>query len=157
EVLEAQMRDEISRQVTRGRVTVRVNVHHGDGGGARVNLNTGLARAYVRELSHLAEALNLAGPVTLDHLLRAPGVLQADQDLPDAEDFWPSLKKALDQALRTLVKMREREGGHLAKDLCHRIGLMRKAAGRIQKRAPHVAERYREQLLERIRNAGVEL
>ena len=33
---------------------------------------------------------------------------------------------------------------------------MRKAAARIQKQAPEVAERYRQQLLERIKAAGLE-
>src|SRR5262249_11558743 len=90
-------------------------------------------------------------------LLRAPGVLQADQDLADAEDFWPLLKTALDQALRILLKMRQREGQHLAADLSHRIDQMRKSANRIQKRAPHVTKRYRSQLIERVRGAGAAL
>jgi uncharacterized protein (TIGR00255 family) len=142
----------------RGRLTVRVAVHSGEPGfSGKVNLNTSLARAYVRELNQLARELNLAGTVTLDHLLRAPGVLQADQDPADAEDFWPAVKKALDQALNTLVGMREREGAHLSKDLTHRVNVMRKSAARIQKQAPKVSKRYREQLLERIQATGLVL
>jgi uncharacterized protein (TIGR00255 family) len=158
EVLEAQMRDEINRKITRGRLTVRVTVHTANSQfRGSVNLNVGLARAYVRELKQLAKELSLSNTITLDHLLRAPGVLQADQDVADAEDFWPAVKKALDLALEMLLKMRVREGEHLSRDLSNRVAVMRKSAARIQKQAPKVAERYRQQLMERVKNAGVEL
>jgi uncharacterized protein (TIGR00255 family) len=52
--------------------------------------------------------------------------------------------------------MREREGRHLAKDLRTRVVLMRRTVKDVQSRAPAVAVRYREQLLERIRAAGVD-
>jgi uncharacterized protein (TIGR00255 family) len=52
--------------------------------------------------------------------------------------------------------MREREGTHMALDLQHRITVMRKAVAQIRKHAPMVARRYRQQLLERIKTAGLE-
>jgi uncharacterized protein (TIGR00255 family) len=52
--------------------------------------------------------------------------------------------------------MREREGQHLAGDLAKRIAIMRQATTRIQRHAPSVARRYREQLLERIKAAGLD-
>jgi uncharacterized protein (TIGR00255 family) len=52
--------------------------------------------------------------------------------------------------------MREREGGHLQKDLCHRITLMRRSVERVRKHSPAVQKRYREQLLERIKSAGLD-
>jgi uncharacterized protein (TIGR00255 family) len=52
--------------------------------------------------------------------------------------------------------MREREGAHLAQDLATRVGVMRKAVGMIRKQAPLTAENYRQQLIERIRSAGLE-
>ena len=55
-----------------------------------------------------------------------------------------------------LVKMRSREGAHLKKDLCERVSTMRKAVARVRKEAPLVQKRYREQLIERIKGAGLE-
>jgi uncharacterized protein (TIGR00255 family) len=121
-----------------------------------MHLNVPLAKAYARELKRLSEQLKLPGPVTLDQLARAPGVFQTDEEIVEEADFWPAVQKALTVALRMLVKMREREGTHLAVDLNQRIRTMRKAASRVQQQAPRVAKRYREQLLERIRDAGLE-
>jgi uncharacterized protein (TIGR00255 family) len=157
EIVEAQMRDLINKQIARGRLTARVSLHAGeDGSAARMHLNTRLARAYAHELNRLAKQLKLAGSVTLDHLVRAPGVFQTDEELADAGNLWPAVQKALEKALSALMKMREREGDHLARDLEQRVRAMRKAVDRIQKQAPAAAERYRRQLIERIRGAGLE-
>lgn len=157
EMLEAQVRDAINGSVARGRVTARVGIHAAEGQlSARMHINVPLARAYAEELGRLAKKLKLAGKVTLDQIIRAPGVFQSDEELVDAETVWPHLEKAIKQALTGLVKMREREGRHLAKDLAARIAVMRAAVEKIQKQAPQTADNYRRQLLERIKCAGLE-
>ena len=157
EMLEAQVRDLINRHIARGRLTVRASLHAGASkSSARMHLNVPLAKAYARELNSLAKQLKLPGPVTLDQLARAPGVLQTDEELAVEEDLWPAVEKALKKALAQMVKMREREGAHLAQDLARRIEVMRQSAAQIQQHAPTVAERYRQQLIERIKSAGLE-
>lgn len=156
ELLESQIRDTINRCISRGRLTVRLTLHAGTGrSSARMHLNAPLARAYATELSRLAKQLKLNGPVTLDHLVRAPGVFQTDEQLADTEQLWPGVEKALRQALAALVKMREREGAHLAEELAARVAVMRKCVARIQAQAPVSAERYRRQLIARIKSAGL--
>src|SRR6266481_4694624 len=136
EMLEAPIRDLINRYVARGRLTVRVGLHSGESReSARMHLNVPLAKAYARELSRLSKQLKLSGPVTLDHLARAPGVFQTDEQIAGEEDFWPAVEKALKKALGAMVKMRVREGAHLQRDLTERVAAMRKAAAQIHKKA----------------------
>jgi len=157
EMLEAQVRDAINRSIARGRITVRVSLHAGEGqASAKMHLNVPLAKAYARELNRLAAQLKLSDSVTLDHLVRAPGVLQTDEQIAGGEDFWPAVEVALKQALTALLKMREREGAHLARDLSSRVGVMRQSVAKVKKHAPTVAEKYREQLMARIKSAGIE-
>src|SRR5882672_712090 len=157
EMLEAQIRDIINRYIARGRLTVRVGLHAGESKqSARMHLNKRLAKAYARELNRLSKQLKLPGPVTLDHLARAPGVFQTDEQITEEEDFWPAVEKALKKALGAMVKMREREGAHLQEDLTERITAMRSAVGKIQKHAPKIAARYRDQLIERIKSTDLE-
>ena len=156
EMLEGPMRDVINRHIARGRLTARVLLHAASGNSAvRMHLNLPLARAYARELDRLARQLRLPGTATLDHLVRAPGVFQTDEQIAEEENFWPAVQRALQQALAALVKMREREGAHLRADLVERIRAMRKAVTQVEKDAPKVAEHYRKQLVERIRAAGL--
>jgi len=156
EVLEAQIRDEINRRVARGRLTVRLCVQAASRATGAIRVNVALAKAYARELRSLAKTLHLSDHPTLDMLARAPGVLEADETLRDAETMWPATAKALKKALDTLLKMREREGAWLGKDLKDRVTRMRAGVARVQELAPKVAERYRAQLLTRIKSAGLE-
>jgi uncharacterized protein (TIGR00255 family) len=156
EVLEASIRDEILRHVSRGRLTVRVSLQTAPGQEARrVHLNRALAHAYARQFNRLAHELKLSQPVSLDTLLRAPGVLESEAELAEPSRFWPAIQKALRQALRGLIRTREREGAHLRKELCHRMRLIQRAAAQVAKRAPAAARRYRQGLLRRIRLAGL--
>jgi uncharacterized protein (TIGR00255 family) len=157
EVLEAQIRDEINRRIARGRLTTRVSLHAAEGReAAKAHLNKPLAQAYARELAKLAKELNLEGNVSLDLIMRAPGVLQTNEEMADAEDFWPAVEKALNQALEVLIKMRSREGANLRKDLAKRIALMRKSVAQVKKEAPLVQKKYREQLIHRIKSIGLD-
>lgn len=156
EMLEAQARDVINARIARGRVTARIAVHAAEGKlSARMHINKRLAGAYAAELARLAKQLKLPG-VTLDQIVRAPGVFQSDEELVEADKIWPAVEKALREALAALLKMREREGAHLAEDLAARVSIMRKSVDKIRKQAPLTAENYRRQLLERIKSAGIE-
>jgi uncharacterized protein (TIGR00255 family) len=156
EMLEAEIRDVINRHIARGRLTVRVSLHAASKFSARLHLNVPLAKAYARELSRLSKQLHLSGPVTLDHLARAPGVFQTDEQIVEEENFGPAVKKALQKALNQMLTTRQREGAHLLADLTQRVEQMRKAAEKVRKQAPLVAKRYRQQLLERVKSAGIE-
>lgn len=158
EVLEAQIRDEVNKVVSRGRLTVRVTIQSADKvvpGQVRVNVS--LAKLYAKEFQKLARELKLSDAVTLDLLLRSPGVLHSANEIDEAEDLWPAVSRALKDALNQLIKMREREGAHLAKDLISRINSIQKSWRKILKRAPEVQKRYREQLRQRVKNAGLDL
>jgi len=157
ELLEAPIREVIHRAVARGRVNLRVSIHAGDGKiCARKHIDVELAKAYAAELTKLAKQLKISGEVTLDQVLRAPGVFQTDEQLAESEDLWPAVEKALNHGLSALLKMREREGAHLAKDLALRISVMQKAVALVQKQAPTTAENYRQNLLARVKSAGLE-
>jgi uncharacterized protein (TIGR00255 family) len=156
EPLEAQIRDEVNRLVSRGRVTVRVTMHAADTAHAKAQINTAVAKAYAKELRALAKELKISGDLTLDTLMRAPGVLTSAAEVDDSEVFWPAVQKALAGALAGLVRMREKEGKHLADDLRGRIGAIRQAVAEIRQHAPQVAVNYRAALHTRIRNAGLE-
>jgi uncharacterized protein (TIGR00255 family) len=150
------LRDEINRRVARGRLTVRVSVHAAAGASGNLLINATLAKSYAKELRALAKSLNLPDGITLDLLARAPGVMQPAEEISSTEALWPAIAKALQAALDVLLKMREREGAWLAKDLVARASRLRAGIGRVKRMAPRSAEHHRTQLLARIQSAGLE-
>jgi uncharacterized protein (TIGR00255 family) len=156
EVLEAQIREEINRRVSRGRVTVRVAVQSGAGAGAKTRIDLPLAKSYVRDLRRLGKALGLADGITVDLLARLPGVIQPAEEISQAEELWPATAAALSAALDMMLKMRAREGAWLAKDLKGRVTQMRRGVAQVQRLVPGVVQRYRAQLIQRIKDAGLQ-
>ena len=156
ESLESRIRDEINQAVSRGRVTCRISLGAGEGA-TGVRINAAAAKAAAVELRKLAVDLDLPGIITLDQLLRVPGVVQTESTGLDPEEVWPTLQKAVKLALKELVAMREREGAHLAEDLRARIDQLQKSVAVVAVQAPEVLARYRQQLRERVAAAGLPL
>ena len=154
--LEPRMRDEINAHISRGRLTVVVGLHAKSGKKSSL-INLAAAKAYRAELEELKKTLKLSGEITLDHLLKGPGVLDSEGVEIAIETAWPSVKKALDTALKQFVDMRKREGKALALDLRARTFALQKNLKTISILAPKVMEHHRAALLERSAKAGLEI
>lgn len=156
--LEPRIRDEINAAISRGRVNGVIAWHRANGGkGSEASLDEEIARVYVRGIEKLKKELKLTGPITIDTILRCPGVLKLAEKEIDADRVWIYVEKALKQALNGLLVMREKEGKHLCHDLLKRLKLLSEGVQVIKKLAPAMIGRYREQLHERIRKSGIEL
>jgi len=155
--LEPRVRDVINAEVARGRLNVVIAAHHTSRSSQAVAIDTNLARAYYKAMIDLQKELNAGGEVSIDTVLRAPGVFRAPEEEVTIDDMWPSVESALKEALADLVKMREREGKHLAKDLIHRLKAVRECVRKIRVLQPGVLKRHRQSLHERIQKAGIEL
>ena len=155
--LEPRVRDVINAEVTRGRLNVVIACHHSGHGPESPALDAKLARSYYRAMVDLQKELGAGGEVGIETILRAPGVLRSVDAAPEPEDAWPQVESALNDALGDLVKMREREGKNLAKDLIKRLKIVRTAVREVRKLQPTVVQRYRQTLHDRIQRAGIEL
>jgi uncharacterized protein (TIGR00255 family) len=153
--LEPRIRQTINENISRGRTNVVVSFHNGPNGARRLALDTDLARSYHDAMRSLQKELNAPGEITIGTILQAPGVMRLPEPVISAEEAWPVIDRALRGALAELIKMREREGKHLAKDLIHRLKAIRKKLKEIRVLHPDVVKRYRAALLDRIQKAGL--
>ena len=158
ESIEPDLRDLILASVSRGRVSGRVILQYtGASRASSVAVNERQAKAYRRELSKLAKSLEIPDNLSLDSLLRLPGVLENAQPTLDAKAFRAPIKSALGQALEGLLSMREKEGGNLGRDLAKRLANLRRIVKRVAKLAPDVLKHHRERLIERLKKANVDV
>jgi uncharacterized protein (TIGR00255 family) len=153
--LEPRIRQAINENISRGRTTVIVDFQTGPNGARQLALDTELARSYHEAMRALQKELNAPGEITIATILQAPGVMRTPEQVIRAEDAWPGVDRALRAALSDLIKMREREGKHLAKDLIHRLKEIRKTLKEIRALHPDVVKKYRAALLDRIQKAGL--
>lgn len=155
--LEPRVRDVINAEVSRGRLNVVIAVHRTASSTGAPALDRQLARHYYRSMLDLQKELGAGGEITIETILRAPGVLRTTDETLELDEAWPHVESALKEALRDLVKMREHEGKHLAKDLIKRLKIVRTAVRKIRQLQPNVLKRYRQVLQDRIERAGLEL
>jgi uncharacterized protein (TIGR00255 family) len=153
--LEPQIRQTINENISRGRTNVVVSYQNGSSGPRKLALDTELARSYHDAMRALQKDLDAPGEITIGSILQAPGVMRAPEETIDSNVAWPAIERALRAALNELIKMREREGKHLAKDLIRRLKAMRKQIKEIRGLHPDVVKKYRAVLLERIHKAGL--
>ncbi|MBT4902376.1 MAG: YicC family protein [Verrucomicrobia bacterium] len=158
ESIEPDLRDLILASVSRGRVSGRVVLQYtGSSRASAVAVNETQAKAYRRELSKLAKSLEIPDNLSMEGLLRLPGVLENAQPALDAKAFRAPIKSALGQALEGLLSMREKEGGILGRDLAKRLAKLRRIVKRVAKLAPDVLKHHRERLIERLKKTNVEV
>jgi uncharacterized protein (TIGR00255 family) len=154
--LEPRIRDVVNAELSRGRINVVVAYHQSAAKAEeQVELDLALAKAYHRAIRRLQKEMKLNGPLTLDTVLRAPGVMKLAETAVDVEVVWPCVEIALKKALTQLVKMREKEGKFLSHDLAQRLETLSTGVEHVRKAAPETVKRYRDQLHARVKEAGL--
>ena len=149
---EAVARDVVQAVVTRGQVSVYLAVTLA-GGAGQLRVNEALARQTVQQLRRLAKHLRLDDTMTVDTLVRIPGIIAAADLGTRTSVLQPVFEKALRAALKQLLQTRAKEGAALVADLHRRIAAVQAAVAAIQRQAPDVAARFQERLTKRLRDA----
>jgi len=155
--LDSRIRKQVSEVVSRGRINVGISLKSSEARGGSISINLPLAEEYSAAIAKLEEHLGLNGLVSRFDPGRAPGVIQLGETLPEPEDVWPFVEKALKESLSKLLEMRSTEGAHLKSDLESRLAILKGFLQQIAEQAPSVVKRYRENLIKRLDAAGIEL
>lgn len=153
--LESRIREQIQHVVRRGRINVSIVLENAGAANEQSIIDKVAARRVLRELEALRDELSLPGEISLELLLRSPGVLKSSaEEVPDADELWPMVQNALTQALDRLTAMRGKEGAHLVTDLLKRVRLLENAAKAIRTRVPTVLRQRRDHLKQRLEELG---
>jgi uncharacterized protein (TIGR00255 family) len=119
ESIEIAARARVAKALARGSVYLNLSAQR-DSGAERVKINVAAARALIESLRGL-NAPDL-GPLTLDGLLAAPGVVEmADQQDIDRASLDEKVVASLDEALVALGEARRQEGAALENVLRARL------------------------------------
>ena len=115
-------------------------------------LNQSLAGQYHAIFEQLQRQFGYADPPNLALLASMKDVISEIEEAEDFDQLWPILQRALQDALREAMAMRQREGGALKEDLLARLNGFRSVVGRIKEAAPEVVVKKAAQLRERVDN-----
>lgn len=147
---EGQVTQLIRARLARGRVDVTVAVQARRRAARQVACDLALAKSYDAALRKLRARFKFNDPVTLDHLLAMPRLFDVVEDEGQRQAIWPSVRRAIDEAVAGLVAMRRREGERLLKDLRAQVARMRRALQTIRARLPQSIAQQKRRWQERV-------
>jgi uncharacterized protein (TIGR00255 family) len=155
--LEPALRDRVSANISRGRINLSIRVTPAASALADTSIDLEAAARVVAASRMLQEHFSLVGGLSIDTLLKAPGVLRSPEEILTPESVASTLDQAVSDALKSLNAMREQEGAILGHDLLRRLETLAQSIATIRQLAAEVPLRQRAVLLERIKQAGIEL
>ncbi|MEJ2656123.1 MAG: YicC family protein [Desulfobacterales bacterium] len=148
--LEEKIKAVINAGVARGRIEMSLQINEDAEEAYKFDVNIPKARAYYDSLIQLKEQLGFHSDVSIDLLVREGGVIRSAETDRDMEAVWPAVRDCMDEALKSLVAMREKEGEFIAFDIADRINQIEKNVHRIEKDSSDILFRYQQRLKERI-------
>lgn len=147
--------DAVRKRVQRGKVHVAVEVA-GQGAGA-MDWDPEALDASLEQLTKFARSKHISFEVTGELLWQIANSQRSGARLPADEETAALVLKTLGEALRGLGAMRAKEGEALLVDFLGRLEKLHTAVEAIAHRAPQISGVYKEQLMQRLRQAGLEL
>jgi uncharacterized protein (TIGR00255 family) len=152
-ILEAQVREQVKKAVSRGRVDLVMRIDSSASVLPRYRLEADmrLAEEYIRVLDEIKERFGLKGEVNLDHIAAVREIVPFFEVKEEAELYGREISAVMEQALCALEASRRQEGEALEADLQKRLQEVRGLLGEIKEKAPVVVIAYRERLRERVR------
>ncbi len=155
--LETAVAEQVRRVAHRGRVAVTVELTGQRNNGATDLWDEAAIAATLDRLANLATARGLKFDATPELLWSVANSLRHSSEWPEAGEVGPVVLDTVTEALRAFGAMRAQEGEALLVDFLGRLATLRHHLDAIAKRAPQVAPAYREQLLQRLRQADLEV
>jgi uncharacterized protein (TIGR00255 family) len=141
--LEPDIREMILSSVTRGKVDFFLKDLSPSRAKA-VRVNEGLLTEYLKAARKAASRFKLKGDLSAEALLRLPDVLTVTEEERPETDHRRAVAAAVGEALAALEKMRQSEGGRLARDLQERS---REIAGLVQQ----LRQRHKSSMAEKLK------
>ena len=148
--LEDPVKKFVNQQVQRGRVDVFITLEETEERQKTLKTDKELALAYYKSMKEIAELCEMEGNITMEHMVKMPGIFSMEKTDDDLEAIWVLLQEALGAAMQNLVEMRQVEGDKLAHDLLNRRLTIIDFVKEIDERAPQVVIEYQEKLQTRI-------
>lgn len=149
--LEDKVRDVVGKSLSRGKIDVYISFEDKGEDSKTVFLDEALAKAYIRSINLMKETFNLEDGASAALVSRFPDVLRVEKAEADEGKIWALLKRALENALDSLIAMRIKEGTELRGSLLEKADYIEIIIKAISQRSPEVVREYKAKLESRIK------
>lgn len=146
---EYEVRELLRRSVSRGTLTVNINVET-DAVAGKFKLNEAAAKHIYNELNGLRKRLRIKQPLSMDNLLSFTQNIIAGEESEDENQIMNVVKKAILDSARNLDNMQRKEGQQIMKDVMNRMKNVTEIIEKVAKLGLEKIPAERERLRQRI-------
>lgn len=118
--LEEFIKKEVLKNVSRGKIDVNITFNNCSSLGKNVSVNNEIAEMYIKSLRRLVEDYGVKDDITAVNVSKMPDVLEIKSE-DDEEQIKSEISIPLKEAINNFMKMKQKEGNELAKDMQARI------------------------------------
>lgn len=148
--LEEKIRQKISKYLERGRVEVRVDIKFMEEEYVEPKFNAQVADKYLDGLKELKEITGEKDVSILQVLAKMPEVFSLEKMDIDEGDYWPVIEKAVTEATRELIEMKELEGQAMKNDIFSRKEVLEGLISEVKEMSPRVEKQIKERFMSRL-------
>lgn len=152
---DSELRKVLGKAISRGQVTLKIFVYFEQGAPVIIKANLPLARQIKNAWDTIADDLGIKQEFSLALLANETDILVHEEELEEEEALRTAIHDAVQLAMINFMNMREKEGALLQQDISDRIGLLKGWIQQISARAPGASEKYRQKLMERLKELGL--
>jgi uncharacterized protein (TIGR00255 family) len=156
EALEAPVGELVRKYALRGKLHVSFEIT-GSAGAVLAAWDEAAVVANLEKLAAFAATRGLKFEPDAELIWQIANAQRRGSTIPALEEAQPVALATAEAALQAFAAMRAKEGAALLADLQARLAILHTHLAAISERAPLVAPTYRELLLKRLREAGLEL
>ena len=132
DLFEQPIKNEIKKRIFRGKVTLNITLNNNSANGFEgIKLNEEALQYYYKLITKIKSNLNLSEDISLDHILQFKDLMQpAEEDLDD-ELLLENILITVNEALDSLIEMRNNEAVNIVVDIDQRIRVIEKNTNKI--------------------------
>ena len=150
QVLEEKLKTLISGYVARGRVDVKIHIDDLSEAGASFEVDEVKARAYHLALKTLKKILDLEGSIPMEWVTARNDLIKPKEVESDVDKTWACLSDCMQEVLKDIDAMRQKEGAFIADDFRERLQFLKDGIDQIEANSTGLLEQYKQRLMERI-------
>lgn len=147
---ESGIRNLLKNDIQRGKVDVFINYEDYTENKLSLKYNASLAAEYMESFKKMEEQFGIANDIKVSSLARMPEVLTMEEVAEDEDSMWNLLSEVIEEAAKSFVESRVREGEHLKQDLLGKLDYMLEQVAFIEERSPKIVAEYRAKLEEKV-------
>jgi uncharacterized protein (TIGR00255 family) len=148
--LEDSLRKTIKKSLSRGRIDIFINYQTSRDDTKSIEVNMPIIMAYIEAAKEIEKSAKVDNDLTMAKIMTLPETVKIKDSKEDEEALSVLLLEALEEALRMIVSVREKEGKSLKKDISARLLTLADLTEKIEAKEDTVVLEYKEKLEARL-------